>query len=131
MVCLLLGEAQEEENVAYPLSAANGDCRAGRVLMCSPPRSPLSATPAEVAHEDLKWAVSKTAACGSAHSCISHGTCLGQPVCKALSAVGNTAGFVAPTDSAAQCGYCLSSFNGFICFCPTRWALHRADAAPA
>lgn len=92
-------------------------------------RSAFDSSPDEIAHEDLKWAVSKTAKCGSERSCVSHGTCLGQPVCESLRPIGKTAGFVAPSESAGECGYCLSSFNGFLCFCPTRWALHRADAA--
>lgn len=81
----------------------------------------------EIDHEDLKWAVSHTRNCGSDRSCIKSGTCLGQPVCRPLGPLGKTAGFVVPTESAARCGYCTPSFNGSICFCPTRWALHRAD----
>lgn len=102
---------------------------AGDLLMQNAPHNFFGVTPAEVAYEDLRWAVSKTTACCSERSCIKQGTCLGQPVCKVLWPVGKTAGFIAPTESTACCGYCLPSFNGFICFCPTRWALHRADVA--
>ncbi|MBI4985826.1 MAG: hypothetical protein HZC24_10935 [Rhodocyclales bacterium] len=86
--------------------------------------------PDEIEHEDLKWAVALTVSCGSDRSCIKSGTCLGRPVCAVVRQVGNTAGFVEPTASAEHCGYCTPSFRGFLCFCPTRWALFRArDAA--
>ena len=93
-------------------------------------RAPFDGTPAEVAREDMKWAAAHTTACGSQRTCVKQGTCLGEPVCEALWPVGRSAGFVAPTSSASRCGYCVSSFKGFICFCPTRWALHRADGVP-
>lgn len=83
----------------------------------------------ETAREDMRWAVEHTAVCGSERSCLKNGTCLGEAVCRALSPVGRSAGFVAPTASAERCGYGIPSFKGFLCFCPTRWALHRAQAA--
>jgi hypothetical protein len=49
-------------------------------------------------------------------------------VCKALGPLGTTAGFIAPTESADACGYCVPAYRGFVCFCPTRWALFRRDA---
>lgn len=86
---------------------------------------------AKADHNDLKWAVEHTLSCGSSMSCIKHGTCLGRPVCKALGAMGSSAGFVVPTESSETCGYCVPAFRGSVCFCPTRWALYRAEAAPA
>lgn len=85
----------------------------------------------ETTREDMRWAGEHTANCGSDRSCLRHGTCLGETVCRALSPVGRSAGFVEPTASAARCGYGIASFKGFLCFCPTRWALHRAEAAAA
>lgn len=78
-------------------------------------------------HADLKWAAAYTTSCGSEMSCIKEGTCLGRPVCKARTAMGKTAGFVAPTESSEACGYCVPVFHGHVCFCPTRWALFRAE----
>lgn len=95
-------------------------------------RIPPTSTADEAAREDLRWAIEHTSSCGSDRSCLRHGTCLGEAVCGALSPVGHSAGFVAPTASAARCGYGIASFKGFLCFCPTRWALHRAaDATSA
>lgn len=79
---------------------------------------------------DLKWAVAHTLSCKSNRSCIKHRTCLDRPICRALGPMGSTAGFVAPTASSESCGYCVPAFRGFVCFCPTRWALHRADLTP-
>jgi len=90
-----------------------------------------SASAEETAHEDMRWAIEHTTNCASDRSCLSRGKCLDQDVCRALSPVGRSAGFVVPTPSAARCGYCIPSFNGFLCFCPTRWALHRTAASPA
>lgn len=81
---------------------------------------------ADATRHDLKWAVAQTVSCGSERSCIKHGTCLGSPICKVVQPLGKTAGFVVPAASAPQCGYCTPSFQGFVCFCPTRWALFRA-----
>ena len=94
-------------------------------------RLPATSTPEEAASEDLRWAVEHTEGCGSGRSCLKNGTCLGEPVCCALSPVGRGAGFIAPTASAERCGYGIPSFKGFLCFCPTRWALHRAEDATA
>lgn len=80
---------------------------------------------AEIAHTDLKTAVAQTD-CGSERTCISHGTCLGRPMCKAIRAVGTSAGFIVPEpESSEKCGQCVPSFGGVMCFCPTRWALFR------
>lgn len=95
------------------------------------PRRAAAGTPGEAAREDLRWAAEHTEGCGSGRSCLRNGTCLGEPVCRALSPVGRSAGFVAPTASAERCGYGIPSFKGFLCFCPTRWALHRAENAAA
>lgn len=94
-------------------------------------RLSTTGTDAEAAGEDLRWAAAHTEGCGSGRSCLSSGTCLGETVCRALSPVGRSAGFVAPTPSAERCGYGIPSFKGFLCFCPTRWALHRAQDATA
>lgn len=85
---------------------------------------------AHAGRDDLKWAVANTLACGSEMSCIKHGTCLGRPICKVQGAMGRTAGFIVPTESSEECGYCVPAFRGHVCFCPTRWALHRAQTAP-
>lgn len=83
-------------------------------------------TQAEAAHADLKTAVAQTLACGSERSCIKQGTCLGRPVCRVVGNIGTAAGYVVPEpESSENCGYCVSSFGGAMCFCPTRWALHR------
>jgi hypothetical protein len=79
---------------------------------------------------DLEWAVANTKGCGSKMSCIKHGTCLGRPICKARGAMGYTAGFVEPTESSEHCGYCVQTYRGHACFCPTRWALYRAQTTP-
>lgn len=94
-------------------------------------RPALASTPDIAAGEDLRWAAAHTEGCGSGRSCLRNGTCLGESVCRALSPVGRSAGFVAPTTSAERCGYGIPSFKGFLCFCPTRWALHRAETAAA
>lgn len=93
------------------------------------PRIPIDCSAEEAAREDMRWAVEHTGVCGSARSCLKNGTCLGEAVCGALAPVGHSAGFVMPTASAERCGYGIPSFKGFLCFCPTRWALHRAEAA--
>ena len=80
---------------------------------------------------DLKWAVAHTLSCKSGLSCIKHRTCLDRPVCRALGPMGSTAGFVAATESGEACGYCIPAYRGHVCFCPTRWALYRADTAAA
>ena len=87
------------------------------------------ATP-DASRADLEWAVAHTLSCGSQMSCIKQGTCLGRSICKVRGPMGRTAGFIVPTDSSADCGYCVPGFRGHVCFCPTRWALHRAQAAP-
>lgn len=79
---------------------------------------------------DLKWAVAHTLSCASKMSCLKHRTCLGRPICTAQGSMGSTAGFVVPTQSSEECGYCVPAFRGYVCFCPTRWALHRADTTP-
>lgn len=79
---------------------------------------------------DLKWAVAHTLSCASNMSCLKYRTCLGRPICAARGPMGTTAGFVAPTESSEECGYCVPAFSGHVCFCPTRWALHRADRTP-
>lgn len=89
---------------------------------------PQAAITADTHHDDLKWAVAHTSACSSDRSCLKHGTCLGRPICKALGAMGATAGFVVPTESSESCGYCVPAYRGFVCFCPTRWALFRAES---
>lgn len=79
---------------------------------------------------DLRKAISQTSACKSDHSCLELRTCFGKPVCKALGPLAATAGFIAPTESSESCGYCVPAYRGFVCFCPTRWALFRNDASP-
>lgn len=92
----------------------------------------VTASAEETTREDMRWAIEKnTVRCGSERSCLRQGMCRGEAVCRALSPVGRSAGFVAPSASAAQCGYGIASFKGFLCFCPTRWALHRAEDAAA
>src|SRR5690242_7239750 len=78
---------------------------------------------------DLERAVAQTTNCGSDRSCLKHGTCLGRPICKARGPLGLTAGFIDATESAEECGYCVPAYRGFVCFCPTRWALFRRDVA--
>lgn len=81
------------------------------------------------ARHDLEHAIARTSACASGRSCIKNGTCLDRPICRALGPLGATAGFVAATPSAEDCGYCVPAYRGHVCFCPTRWALFRLHRA--
>ena len=63
--------------------------------------------------------------CRSGKSCLSEGSCLDQPVCRAIMSIGRNAGFVEPTPSACKCGFGEASYGGFICYCPTRWLMER------
>lgn len=81
--------------------------------------------------ESLSTEIGPNPACKSGHSCLTTGMCLDNPMCKAVLGIGRSAGFVQPTPSAGQCGFCEPSFGGHVCFCPTRWALDRRERRPS
>lgn len=87
---------------------------------------------ATVEREDcIAAATADDPVCKSEKTCLSHGMCLNNPVCRALMSIGHNAGFVQPTPSACKCGFGEHSFGGFICYCPTRWLLQRRQSGSA